>query len=51
MRTQMNRQLKEQQKQTVAQAKQAANIKVQETAIESKQDKAAVRERLEMQRR
>ena len=51
MRTQMNRQIKEQQKQVVAEAKHSANNKVRETAMESKQDKAATRERLEMQRR
>ena len=51
MKTAMNRQLKDEQKAMVQQSKMNATNKIRDTAMESKQDKQAARDRLEMQRR
>ena len=47
MRTAVNRRLKETQAQMVSESKMAASAKVREAALEAKQDKQAVRGRLE----
>ena len=51
MKTAMNRQIKEEQKNMVMQSKAQSSNKTNQAAMESKQDKQAARERLEMQRR
>lgn len=51
MRTAMNRRLKETQQQLVSESKNASCAKVRDAAYDAKMEKAAVRERLDAQRR